>query len=219
MKFICLFVVISVITGCISAENNKPDGAIQFIGADGVQQLVSEQTGEPIDWPFKDGVLTVNPQKKKNCAITALPFKDFKMHIEFNVCEQGDYWPTNGNSGIFLQQRYEIQILNSFERKNEYSMRDCGSLYNTKIPDALVCLPAGQWQSYDIDFRAARWQGKKKTENARVTVYHNGVLIHDDVEISKRTQQGKLETPEALPIKLQDHSNPVKFRNFWLLHL
>ena len=126
----------------------------------------------------------------------------------------------NGNSGVYIQQRYEIQILNSFGfTKDDYKDSFAGSLYRLKMPDELVSKKAGEWQSYDIAFRAARFDGDKKVENARITVYHNGVLIHDDFSIPRKTGVGKKEGPEPRPIKLQGHNNPVKFRNVWIVEL
>lgn len=84
------------------------------------------------------------------------------------------------------------------------------------MPDKLVSKPAGQWQNYIIVFRAARFEGDKKTEHARVTVYQNGELIHDDVAIPDKTGRGLKEGPKPLPIRLLGHRNPVKFRNVWI---
>jgi len=98
----------------------------------------------------------------------------------------------------------------------DYKATDCGSLYQHRKPDQLVCRPAGAWQSFDIVFRAARFEGQQKTQNARITVYQNEQLIHDDVSIRRNTGAGRKERPEALPIQLQGHHNQVKFRNVWI---
>lgn len=94
-----------------------------------------------------------------------------------------------------------------------------GSLYRLQKPDQLVNKPAGEWQSCDIFFRAARFDGEKKTENARITVYRNGVLIHDDFSIPRKTGAGKPEGPEPRPISLQRHQNEVRFRYSWIQRL
>ena len=127
----------------------------------------------------------------------------------------------DGNSGIYIQNRYEIQIHNSFGvSEADYTASYCGSIYRRKKPDRLVCKKAGEWQSFDIVFRAARFDdGGKKTENARITVYQNGALIHDDYSIPGKTGVGEKEGPEPRPIKLQGHHNPVRFRNVWIQKL
>src|SRR5690606_37351072 len=150
-----------------------------------------------------DGVLTASPSW--DSVVTKDDYHDFVMHIEFNVNESHDANPeANGNSGIYIQQRYELQILDSFGVSAEdYKDSFCGSLYRLKQPDRLVNKKAGVWQSYDIAFRAARFQGATKICNARITVYQNGELIHDDVAITRKTGAGQPEGPAAKPIKLQ----------------
>jgi len=126
-----------------------------------------------------------------------------------------------GNSGIYIQQRYELQILDSFglEPKNN----ECGSIYTFKAPDRNVCKQPGEWQTYDILFHAARYAGEgenaKKIQNARITVFQNGVLIHDDVEVPRKTGAGQPEGPKSAPILLQDHGNAVSFRDVWIVPL
>ena len=130
-----------------------------------------------------------------------------------NVKGQG-----RGNSGVYIQRRYEVQILDSYglPRKNN----ECGSIYKTRAPDKNVCKKPGEWQSYDITFRAARFDGEgknaKKVKNARITVRHNGVMIHDDVDVPNKTGAGRPEGPEPGPILLQEHGNKVEFRNIWI---
>ena len=195
-----------------------PEGGTQLVGESG-HELIPEGDG-PSKWTFADGVLTASPVW--DSVITKKPYKDFRMHLEFNVNDVKDATnpEKNGNSGVYIQQRYEIQILNSFGfTKEDYKDSFAGSLYRLKMPDELVSKKAGEWQSYDIAFRAARFDGDKKVENARITVYHNGVLIHDDFSIPRKTGVGKKEGPEPRPIKLQGHNNPVKFRNVWIMEL
>ena len=142
--------------------------------------------------------------------------------MEFNVNEVKDAKDpeADGNSGIYIQKRYEVQILNSFGvSAANYKPSYCGSIYKQQQPDRLVCKKAGEWQSYDIVFRAARFDGEKKSEHARITLYHNGELIHDDYSITAKTGAGEKEGPEPRPIKLQGHNNPVRFRNVWIQKL
>lgn len=206
--------------GMIDPDRTEaPEDAIQLIGEEG-HLLVPEKEDVANQWVFKDGVLTASP--KWDSLVTAKPYRDFRLHVEFNVNEREDAKnpEENGNSGIYIQERYEVQILNSHGVKEEdYKPSYAGSLYKLKKPDKLVSRPAGEWQSYDIVFRSARFDGEKKTENARITVYHNGVVIHDDFEIPRKTGAGKPEGAEPGPIKFQGHHNPVKFRNTWIQQL
>jgi hypothetical protein len=143
-------------------------------------------------------------------------YRDFKMHVEFKLPEL----PANvrgqarANSGVYIQRRYEVQILDSYGLESRNN--DCGAIYTTKAPDTNACLKPGEWQTYDIIFRAARYEGNTKTENARITVRQNGVLIHDDFEIPNKTGAGQPEGPEPAPILLQEHSNEIWFRNIWI---
>lgn len=192
----------------------KPEDATQLVGKD--KHILVPEKGDKTNWVFKDGVLTA--PKGWDSLVTPEVYNDFVMHVEFNVNDRaGDNREADGNSGVYIQQRYEIQIQNAHGiPEDEFKHSYCASLYRLKKPDKLVAKPAGQWQSFDIAFRAARFEDGKKTENARITVYHNGVLIHDDFAIPRKTGAGKKEGPEPMPIKLQGHANPVKFRNVWI---
>lgn len=195
----------------------KPTDAVQFVSSS-ESQFVPESNVN-CQWVFADGVLTASP--KWDSVVTPNAYQDFRMHLEFNVNEAGDVpRERNGNSGVYIQQRYELQILNSFGvPEAEFKKVDCGSIYGMKKPDKLVAKPAGEWQSFDIAFRAARFKGSKKTEDARITVFHNGELIHDDVVLKRKTGAGKREENSARPIKLQGHHNQVQFRNVWIQKL
>ncbi len=200
------------------ADSRRPAAATVLVGAQG-STMVAEKAGRENLWVYADGVLTASP--KSDSVVTAESYRDFRMHLEFATNQvDGVKRERNGNSGVYIQQRYEVQILNSYGiAAKDYKASDCGSLYRLKKPDRLVCRKAGVWQSYDIAFRAARFRGGKKVENARITVYQNGVLIHDDFAMPRKTGAGKKEGPDAKPIKLQGHGNPVRFRNVWVLPL
>jgi len=196
----------------------RPSDAVQLVGNQG-HIMVPEGKGAS-NWLFEDGVLTASPAW--DSVITPGEYSDFLMHLEFKVNDVPDAKDPekNGNSGVYIQQRYELQILNSHGvPPQEYKASYAGSLYRQKKPDQLVSKPAGEWQSYDIVFRAARFEGGKKVENARISVRHNGVLIHDDYPLKNKTGAGKKEGPEPGPIKLQGHHNPVRFRNVWIKRL
>ena len=219
MRNLILLIIFSI--SITAAE--KPVNAIQVIGPDGVKKLVNElNPKEKLTWPFKDGVLTVG----KGHIVTSMPVKNFKAHIEFKVInspkknkKKNNKRTNDGNSGVYIQQRYEIQILDSYGHDKDYQHYDCASIYKFKKPDKIVCKPVGEWQSYDIEFQAAKWSNGEKIANATLTLYHNGVLVHNKVEIPDKTGNGKKETPEALPLRLQDHGNAVQFRNFWILEV
>ena len=148
-------------------------------------------------------------------ATTKGKFRDFTLHLEFMM----DFDPAekkSGNSGVYLQRRYEIQILNT-AHKTKAGKGDCGAIYQYKAPDTNAAKPPRQWQSYDITFTAPRWEGSKKVKHARISVVLNGTKIHDDVEVICKTGHGQKEAPTAGPIHLQDHGNRVLYRNVWIL--
>lgn len=194
----------------------KPKDAIQLVGKD--SHIMVPEPGPKTYWSFKDGELTASTRRPGDSMLTPKAHGDMLMYVEFNVNDSGDKSrEKNGNSGVYIQQRYELQITNAYGvSKEDYKKGYCGSIYKTKLPDQIVCKPAGEWQSYIIVFRAPRWDGDKKTENARITVYHNGVLIHDDYEMKNKTGAGRKEGPDARPTRLQGHQNPVRFRNVWI---
>jgi len=199
-------------------DGKRPENAVQLVGEEG-HLFVPESGKVESQWSFNEGVLTASP--KWDSVVTPENYTDFRMHLEFNVNEVPNVDPEkNGNSGVYIQERYELQILNSHGiAPEDYKASFAGSLYRQKMPDKIVSKPAGEWQSYDLAFRAARFEGGKKIENARISVKHNGVLIHDDYALPNKTGAGAKEGPEPLPIKLQGHHNPVKFRNVWIQRL
>jgi hypothetical protein len=151
-------------------------------------------------------------------ALTKMPVDAFRLHLEF----QTPYMPgargqARGNSGVYIQQRYEVQILDSFGL--EGIENECGSLYRQQRPELNMCLPPLAWQTFDIWFTPPTFaeDGKTKTANARITVLHNGVPIHLHRDVISKTGGGKVEGPEPFPINLQDHGNPVAFRNIWIV--
>jgi hypothetical protein len=151
-------------------------------------------------------------------ATTNRKFQDFTLHVEFMISympETQTIW-VRPNSGVYLQQRYEIQVLDSFgivERKH-----DCGVLYAQVTPAINMCYPPLTWQTYDIDFTAARYDpAGQKTRLGRCTVKFNGVTILDDVEIKGSTPGGIPESPDPAGIYLQAHGHPVFFKNVWII--
>jgi len=167
------------------------------------------------NWKALDsGAMQVN----KGTNATKERFGDIKhFHIEFKLpLEPRERGQGRGNSGVYLCGTYEVQVLDSFGLV--HTSGDCGGLYNLKRADVNACLPPETWQTYDIEFRAPRLNddGSIK-ENARITVHHNGIKIHDDVEIPRPTANPKAKQRVTGPILLQDHSHPVQYRNIWLV--
>jgi len=195
----------------------KPSNAVQLFDGTGFDHWTTGSS-KPIAWKLADGTMTIVP-KQSGSLLTKERYRDFRMHLEFNIPQL----PANikgqgrGNSGVYIQQRYEVQILDSYGLKLQPN--DCASIYKQRPPDRNVCRMPGRWQSYDIVFHAARYAGDKKVKNARITLWHNGVKVHDDVEIENKTGAGQKEGPEDRPILLQDHGNPVSFRNIWIAAL
>lgn len=145
-------------------------------------------------------------------------FKDHKLHVEFRL----PFMPRargqgRANSGVYLQDRYECQVLDSFGL--EGLNNECGGFYTLVAPKPNMCFPPLSWQTYDIEFHAAKYEDGKKTASAHATVLHNGVEIHHDVEVKHSTGGGQKEEDTPGPIQLQNHGNPVYFRNIWVVEL
>jgi hypothetical protein len=144
-------------------------------------------------------------------------YQDFTLHVEFIL----PFKPfardqERGNSGIYIQDRYEMQILDTFGHKSEFN--GMGSTYRQTAPLLNMCYPPLQWQTYDVDFTAAKFDSSgKKIKNAVVTAKVNGVIVQDHTELTAKTGAGKPEGAEAGPIQLQGHNNPVFFRNIWVI--
>lgn len=157
----------------------------------------------------EDRLLMEGTQTKQN-------FKDFTLHLEFMTSFMPEArGQARSNSGVFLDGRYEIQVLDSFGLNGENN--ECGGVYSIIKPTVNMCLPPITWQTYDIDFEAPVFDADgKKTKNAVVTVSHNGVVVHDKVEIPRSTV-GSPEGPALGPIQCMNHGNPVRYRNIWLV--
>jgi hypothetical protein len=194
------------------------DAIILFDGTD-----LSEWTdtkGEPTKWIMGDGVKGSGYTQSKR------KFGSCQLHVEFATpstvkgSSQG-----RGNSGVFLMANYEVQVLDSYNNKT-YPDGQCAALYGRAVPLVNASRKPGQWQSYDIIFHRPIFKGKKIVKNATFTVLHNGVLVHDHVELVGGTDWrgphaiSEYEPHEdKLPIRIQDHGNPVRFRNIWIREL
>ena len=179
-----------------------PKGAVVVFDGTGTERVVGVMD--------KDGHLEAG-------ATSLDSFGDASIHLEFRT----PFTPegrgqARGNSGVYLQNRYEVQVLDSFGLPE--ADNDCGGIYKVATPRVNMSLPPLQWQTYDIDFTAARFDERgRKTTPARATVRHNGVVIHDDVVIGDSTGGGNAEGPAPGPLYLQDHWDPVVYRNVWVL--
>jgi hypothetical protein len=200
-----------------AATKPAPSGAIVLFDGTSLDKWVKRNDGSPAKWTIANRAM--EGVKGHGDIITKDQFDGtFILHVEFRV----PYEPANkgqgrGNSGVYVQGRYEIQILDSYGLKS--GKNDCGAIYNVAAPSQNVCKAPTIWQSYDIEFQAPKFENGRKTEPARLTVYHNGTKIHDAVAVPvDNTTAGLGGDPSRPgPILLQDHGHPVQFRNIWLL--
>ena len=196
-------------------EGKAPSDAIVLFDGSGLSEW-SDNNGEPSKWIIKDSAMIVN----KGGIRTKREFGDIQLHIEFATPTppEGE-GQGRGNSGVYLAGRYEVQVLDSY-KNDTYIDGMCGALYENSIPLVNACRPPGQWQTYDIIFRSPEFDSSgNKTQQANVTVLHNGVLIQDHA-FTNVTPGGVSEEDSATgPIFMQDHGNPVRYRNVWVREL
>lgn len=193
-----------VIRKSTTLDAKPPEGAVVLFDGKNADNF---KDGKLAD----DGTLMQGTSSKEN-------FGSFKLHMEFRL----SFMPFargqgRSNSGCYMQGRYEVQILDSFGLAGLHN--ECGGIYTVKDPTVNMCFPPLSWQTYDVDFTAAKYNDKgEKTAEARMTVQHNGVKVHENVEVPKGTTAHPTKLgPEPGPLYLQDHGNPVNFRNIWLV--
>jgi hypothetical protein len=209
-----------VVTPGATVHQPPSDAIVLFDGTD-LSNWVGKDGGDP-EWIVEDGAMTV--VKGTGEIQTKQEFGSIQLHIEWRApTEIEGEGQGRGNSGIFLQDRYEVQVLDSYNNRT-YSNGQAGSVYKQHIPLANACRPPGEWQTYDIIYTAPIFDGEGKlARHAYVTVIHNGVLVQNHVALRGPTQyigQPKYEAHEdKLPLQLQDHSNPVSYRNIWVREL
>ena len=190
-----------------SLGKKPPQGAVVIFDGTGT----GTDTAKLIDGRVSEDGLLMEGVTTKDA------FGDALWHIEFRLPYQPkDRGQGRGNSGAYVQGCYEVQMLDSFGLPGKQD--DCGAVYSVAAPLVNMCLPPLEWQTYDIEFTAAKFDDGKKTSNARMTVRHNGVVIQDNVEVPKITPGGpQAEMKPVGPLHLQNHGNPVRYRNIWVL--
>lgn len=198
-----------------SPPSEPPPGAIILFDGTNLEKWQDRKTGAEPKWKLVDGAAEVNGGDIE----TKDKFGDFTLHVEYMIPHEPEHakGQHRGNSGVYLQGRYEVQVLDSYGI--EADRQGNGAIYMVKAPDKNVSKPPGEWQSYHIEFRAPRFNDRgEKEANARITVIHNGEKIHNDVEIPGTTGGGDKEVPPAVgPLRLQDHGHKVRYRNIWIV--
>lgn len=193
------------------------DAIVLFDGKD-LSQWLDDKNG-PARWDVSNGVATVN---HTGYIHTKRPFGDCQLHVEWATPYQIEgEGQGRGNSGVFLQERYEIQVLDSYTNQT-YFNGQAGAVYSQYPPLVNCCRPPGEWQVYDIIYHAPRFADDGSViSKGRVTVLQNGVLVQDNVEIQGVTGYPPKYTKHELkePLQLQDHGNPVRYRNIWIREL
>lgn len=196
------------------------DAVVLFDGKD-LSQWNSDK-GEA-RWKVENGYMEA--VKDSGSLRTKDEFGDFQLHLEFAEPSPGKGESQNrGNSGVIIYGRFEVQVLDSYDNRT-YADGQCGAMYGQFPPLANASKKSGEWQSYDIVFEAPRWDSDGKlTKKANVTVIHNGVLLHHKKEFIGEVKHKEVATygkpfPPHGPIVLQDHGNPIRFRNIWIRNL
>ncbi len=200
----------------VASTNLKPpsDAIVLFDGKN-ANAWVMQGSKAPCHWKvLGDGAMQIF----RGNIITKQEFMDFQLHFEFKIPYMpGAKGQGRGNSGVYCQGSYEVQILDSYGLDSKDS--DCGGIYKVSRPMVNACLKPGEWQSYDILFFAPRFgKDKKLLEKARLSVLQNGVWIQENVEVPGPTTAAmkREDLSKPGPIMLQDHGNPVEYRNIWI---
>ena len=210
--------------GTASAQDSQgrppSDAGVLFDGKD--LSKWAHKDGSAAKWKVENGYFEVVP--KTGYIYTREAFGDCQLHVEFAepAPAKGES-QDRGNSGVFLQGLYETQVLDSYQSKT-YADGQAAAIYGQYPPLVNASRPPGEWQSYDIIFHGPRFDAAGKLlRPARETVFHNGVLVQDNVELTGPTAHGARPPykphPEKLPLALQDHGDPVRYRNIWIREL
>jgi hypothetical protein len=199
-----------------SKAGKPPSDAVVLLGAGKDLSLWQHTDGTAPTWNMKNGVL----QSGKGFLQTKQTFSDFQLHVEWASPKKVEGESQGrGNSGVFLLGKFEIQVLDSFNNET-YADGQASAMYGQYPPLVNACRPPGKWQTYDIVFKAPRFKGEKLESPAMVTVLHNGVVTHAGTAYfgpsSHKANPPYKPDNASGPIVLQDHGNPVSFRNIWI---
>jgi hypothetical protein len=197
-----------------------PSDAIVLFDGKNINEW-THRNGDAVKWTLKEGYMTA--AKGTGDIFTKRTFGDCQLHIEWQApADDMDEGQNRGNSGVFLQSRYEVQILDS-HGSTTYPNGQAGAVYKQYIPLVNACRPAGEWQTYDIIFKAPVFNADGiRVSPGYLTVLHNGVIIQNHVEIKGTTEYIGLPKNIAhgkAPIQLQDHGEKVSYRNIWIREL
>lgn len=203
-------------------RDKPPTDAIVLFDRGSLDQFISAKDGGPAPWKVKGGKFVV--ESKTGNILTKEEFGDIQLHIEFKVPRDAKNFEgqKSGNSGIYIMGKYELQVLNSYENET-YTDGQAGAVYKQHPPMVNASVQPGKWQTYDIIFEAPEYDDNgNQVEPPYITVFHNGVLIQNHVEVQGPTTAYNKDLPENTekgPLMLQDHSNEVSYRNIWLREL
>jgi len=203
------------------APGHPPSDAVVLFDGKDLSQW-ADKDGKPARWKVESGYMEVLPGSGN--ISTREGFGDCQLHVEFaEPLPASGESQERGNSGVFLMGLYEMQVLDSYQNKT-YADGQAASVYGQYPPLVNASRPPGQWQTYNIIFHGPRFDKNGKViRPARVTILHNGVLVQDNVELTGPTAHGERPPykahPEKLPLQLQDHHNPVRYRNIWIREL
>ena len=202
--------------------SDPPSHAIVLFGGTDLSEWVSRKGG-PAKWIVKDGYIQVN---ETGIIRTKREFGSCHLHAEWSTpAEVEGRGQDRGNSGVYFMSTYEVQILDSYNN-DTYPDGQAAAIYGRKPPLVNASRPPGEWQTYDIIFHRPVFKDGKVVKRASFTVFHNGVLVQDHFKspggtnwINKHTVADYEPHPDKLPLVLQDHDNPIRFRNIWLVEL
>ena len=212
---------IAALVALLPGFQARPANAIVLFDGSDTSAWVQRNNGEPCKWDLANGELIVKAGQSD--IMTKREFGDYRLHLEFWLPLEPDHKDQGrANSGVYNQGRYEIQILDMWNNKT-YANGGCGAIYGQKDPDKDAIIPPQYWNTYDIVLKSARLDSAGKLlAKPRISVWHNGVRIHNDVEIEKPQTAAGIDGPAWVakgPILLQNHGSPVRFRNIWLVEL
>ena len=193
-----------------------PQDAVTLVGPGDTRQAWQMLDGSPVTWAMSNGVLETG----KGIIRTKAEFTDFQLHVEFATPREvkGDS-QGRGNSGVFLGGKFEIQVLDSYQNPT-YPDGQAAAMYGQYPPLVNASRPPGEWQAYDVVFKAPRFTSATLDAPAVVTVFHNGIVVHHATPFWGPTAHKRIDPygPETAkgPLSLQDHGNPVRYRNIWI---